>query len=448
MAADMTTAMTASTPHRVTSMPAGVAGGAVSPATRSIRLAGEHFAAATLYLLAGSAGLVWIAPELAAGNYLSPHVAAVTHLFTLGWLTMTIFGALYQLLPVALGAPIRWRRMGHVSFWTFAPGAGVFACGVAESSTMLHHLGVGLVAIGVILAVTNIAATLPRARLRDVTWAAIAIAITFLSSTLVLGIVLLHNIHTGFIAAARVRVLATHLHVAIVGWALIMIVGVAHRLLPMFLLAHGVNARWTKRTIVLLACGLPLLALGINAQISAASWTAVALLEAGLACFIYQAAAFFRARVRKRIDIGMRFAAAGVAFLVFAALLGPLVLWRGPSATRLATAYVLLGLVAGIVVFVSGFFYKIVPLLAWTARYSGTRRTGAAPTVAQLFSARAAEIQLGVMVSALVILSVSILIGSAVGAYAGAGLFMLGVLLFASQIGRVALGRPRAGAAS
>jgi hypothetical protein len=260
--------------------------------------------------------------------------------------------------------------------------------------------------------------------------------------------VLLHNIHTGFIAAARVHVLATHLHVALVGWALIMIVGVAHRLLPMFLLAHGVNARWTKRAVVLLACGLPLLALGLNAQIPAASWAAVALMEAGLACFIYQSVSFFRARVRKRIDIGMRFAAAGVAFLVLAALCGPLVLWRGPSATRLATVYVLLGLVAGVVVFVSGFFYKIVPLLAWTARYSGTKRTAGAPTVAQLFSTRVAEIQLGVMVSALVLLSAAILTGSAVGAYAGAGLFMLGVLLFASQIGRVALGRPRGGIAS
>jgi hypothetical protein len=179
-----------------------------------------------------------------------------------------------------------------------------------------------------------------------------------------------------------------------------------------------------------------------------ASWTAVALMETGFGCFLYQAVSFFRARVRKRIDIGMRFAAAGLAFLVLAALFGPLVLWRGPSATRLATVYVLLGLVAGIVVFVSGFFYKIVPLLAWTARYSGTKSTAGAPTVAQLFSARVAEIQLGVMVSALVILAAAVLIGSAAGAYAGAGLFMVGALLFASQIGRVALGGPRGGTAS
>jgi hypothetical protein len=425
----------------------GVTAGATSPATGSLRLAGEHFAAATVYLLAGAIGLVWIAPELAAGNYLSPHVAGVTHLFTLGWLTMTIFGALYQLLPVALGAPIRWKSVAHASFWSFAPGAGLFACGVADGNTLLHHAGIGLVGIGVILAVVNIAATLARAPSRDVTWAAIAVALTCLSSTLVLGVVLLHNIHTGFIAAARVRVLATHLHVAIIGWAIITMVGVAHRLLPMFLLAHGANVRWTKRALVLFATGLPFLAVGLNTRIAASSWIAVLLLEAGLASFVYQAISFFRARVRRKIDVGMRFAAAGLFFLVCAAALGPVLLWRGPQATRLATAYVLLGLVGGIVVFVSGFFYKIVPLLAWTARYSGRGSAAGAPTVAQLFSARVAEIQLSVTAAAIVFLVIAVLLGRAALASAGASLFLIGALLFASQIGRVAFGGRRHGRA-
>jgi hypothetical protein len=429
--------------HRTTSVPRGVSAGLVSPAAGNIRLAGEHFAAATLYLLAGAVGLVWIAPELAAGNYLSPHVAGVTHLFTLGWLTTTIFGALYQLLPVALGAPIRWPRVAHASFWTFAPGAGLFACGVADNSTMLHHAGIAFVGVGVVLGVANIAATLPRTRSRDVTWAAIALAITFLSSTLVLGIVLLHNIHTGFIAEARVRVLATHLHVAIVGWALIMIVGVSHRLLPMFLLAHGADGRWTGRALALLASGILLISLGINARLSVAAWMGAFCLDAGVACFLYQAYCFYRARVRRRIDIGMRFAAAALTFLIVTAALGPILLWRGSTAPRLATTYVLVGLLGGIILYVIGFFYKIVPLLAWTARFSGTSSTPGAPTVADLFSARVARVQLAIMVVAIVLLAAAVMIGVATAAYGGASLFLIGVLLFVSQIGRVALGGRR-----
>ena len=195
--------------------------------------------AASLYLLAGSAGLVWIAPELAAGAYLSPRVAGVTHLFTLGWLTTTIFGALCQLLPVALGAPVRPTRVAHAAFWTFTPGVGIFAAGVATGSTIARHAGIGLLAAGIVLEIGNVAAALYHARTRDVIWAAIALALGFLASTLVLGILLLHNLHTGFLGDARLRLLALHLHVAVVGWVLIMIVGVSHRLLPMFLLATG-----------------------------------------------------------------------------------------------------------------------------------------------------------------------------------------------------------------
>lgn len=415
-------------------------GGVTRPATAHIRLAGEHFAAAALYLVAGSIGLVWIAPELAAGNYLSPHVAGVTHLFTLGWLTTTIFGALYQLLPVALGAPTRWPGVAHASFWTFAPGAGLFACGVATSSTMLHHTGITLVGVGILLAVTNIAVTLPNARSRDVTWAAIVVALAFLASTLALGVVLLHNIHTGFIAAARLRVLATHLHVALVGWALMMIVGVSHRLLPMFLLAHGANTRWTRRAVILLASGLVLLVTGLDAALAIAAWSGAIALELGLACFIYQAILFHRVRARKRVEVGLRFAGAALAFLAAAGAMGPFVLWRGPSAGHLAVTYVLTGLLGGIVLYVIGFFYKIVPLLAWIAHFRGKASVPGTPAVADLFSLPVARVQFGAMISAMVFLAAGTLAGSTRAVYAGAVLFLVGVGLFVSQIVRIALG--------
>ncbi|MHB1168585.1 MAG: hypothetical protein ACYC28_04815, partial [Longimicrobiales bacterium] len=77
-------------------MPAGAASTNAPP----FRLPGEHFTAALLFLVAGAFGLIAIAPALAMGAYVSPRVAGVTHLFTLGWITTSIMGALYQFLPV------------------------------------------------------------------------------------------------------------------------------------------------------------------------------------------------------------------------------------------------------------------------------------------------------------------------------------------------------------
>jgi hypothetical protein len=410
-------------------------------APTSARLPGQHFAAAILYLVAGAVGLVWIAPELAIGAYPSPHIAGITHLFTLGWLTTTIFGALYQLLPVALGAPLRSTRVAHASFWAFAPGAGLFAAGVATSAPMLHHAGIALVAVGILLAVGNLALSLRRAPARDATWWAVAVALTFLTSTLVLGVVLLHNLHTGFLAAARLRVLATHLHIALVGWALMMMVGVSHRLLPMFLLSHGGDARWTTRSLALLGGGVALLSAGLTLQRPTVTWVGAAMLEAGVGCFVWQALAFYRARVRRQIDVGIRFAGTALGFLVASALLGAAVLVRGVDHPRLATAYVVVGLLGGIVLYVVGFFYKIVPLLAWSVRYRDRMGTGTAPTVAQTYSARVAHVQLGLMTLGVTLLVVGIAAASAHVTRCGAALFLAGVILFVTQIGRVVAGR-------
>lgn len=410
------------------------------PARDHTGLAVAHFFVASFYLIAGAVGLVWIAPELAIGAFSSPHVAGVTHLFTLGWLTTSILGALTQLMPVALGAPIRSPRAAHLALWTLAPGAGLFAAGIAMSSLVVNHIGLALIGTAVVLAVGNIAASLPRARERDATWAAIALAITFLASALLLGMVLLHNLHTGFIAAARVRVLATHLHIALVGWALIMMVGVSRRLLPMFLLAHKADTRWTAWSLSLLATGLVALATGLLTLHPLTAWCGVALLETGVFCFLRQAYAFYRARVRKTLDVGMHFAMTGLWFIAAAALVGPFVLADHITHPRLATTYILIALPGALVLFVTGFTYKIVPLLAWTVRYRKRMGKGAVPTVAQTFSARVGYMQLIAIAGAMPLLAAGIAAGSLPVTRAAALLYLTGTLLFASQILRVTLG--------
>ena len=407
----------------------------------SLLLPAQHFAAAVAFLALGAAGLVWIAPELARGLYLSPRVAGVTHLFTLGWLTTTIFGALYQLLPVALGAPVYSERLGHASWCAFVPGVAVFAAGVAAGSVPLHHVGITLVVTGVLLLLVNVACTLPRAQRRDVTWAAVAIAITFLASTLVLGVALLHNLHTGFLAEQRVRVLAIHLHVALVGWALIMMVGMSHRLLPMFLLAHGADTSGTRRALVFLTLGVTVLAAGLAREHPACAWVGLVLLEAGIVCFLLQAHQFFRARIRPALDVGLRFVAVALGFLAVGAALGPAVLaWDGARHPRLAVAYVLVGLLGGVLLHVVGYFYKIVPFLAWISRYRGRVGREPVPTVADLYSARAATVQLGTMTAGVAGLAAGVAVGNLWIVRAAALLFCAGVVIFVTQIARVARG--------
>ncbi len=101
----------------------GAAPAAAGPHVPPPLLPGEHFGAGLAFLLAGSIGAVFVAPDLARGLSLAPTVVAVTHLFTLGWITTSIMGALYQFLPVALGTPIGSVRLAHASFGLHVAGS-------------------------------------------------------------------------------------------------------------------------------------------------------------------------------------------------------------------------------------------------------------------------------------------------------------------------------------
>jgi hypothetical protein len=412
--------------------------------TPSPLLPGEHFAAAILFLFLGSVGLVWIAPELAAGLYLSPHVAGVTHCFTLGWLSMTIFGALYQLLPVALGVPIRSERAGHASFLSFAPGVALFASGVAFSSPPLRYAGITLISIGILCIVTNIALSLRRVVARDVIWAAIAIGLAFLSATLVLGALLAENLRAGFLGDWRVRVLATHLHVALLGWVLTMIAGISHRLLPMFLLSHTADTRWTRRALGLLSGGVVLLGCGLTESLRVPyvnlPWMGLVLIEGGVVCFLAQAALFFWARTRPRLDAGLRHVAFALFFIATAAVMGPLVLANDAGHRNLDAGYVVLGLLGGLTLYVIGQFYKVVPFLAWMARFREDIGKKPVPTVAQLYSARVAHADLALLVTGIAGMATGVVTAVEPIVRVAAVLIVAGVTLFASQMTRVAFG--------
>jgi hypothetical protein len=121
-------------------------------------------------------------------------------------------------------------------------------------------------------------------------------------------------------------------------------------------------------------------------------------------------------------------------------VLGSTLVVLGPAHARLATMYIAVGLLGGIVLYVTGFFYKIVPLLAWTARFRGRMGKGPVPTVAQLYSAKVAYVQLGLMTVAVVLLAGGIAAGTSHVTRCGAVLFLAGTLLFMTQIARVAFG--------
>ncbi len=417
-------------------------GGLAARGAPPFRLPGEHFAAALFFLCAGAGVLVWAAPDIALGLFPLPRVAAATHLLTLGWITTSIMGALYQFLPVALSQPIRWQRLAHVTFLLHVPGVALFVTGLVLNAPLPRTVGAALFGTALLLFAGNLAATLRRAQQRDATWWALASAATSLVVTVVLGITLALNLSRGFLGPARFLALAVHVHVAAVGWVLLVMIGVGRHLLPMFLLSHGVGDRGNRLAVALVAAGVAWLVLFHHAPVWVFVPPAGGLMAAGVVAFLVQAARLFRHSVRPHLDPGMRLAGGALAFLGLALLLAPVALWRGYADPRTAVAYVAALIPGALTLFVAAHYYKIVPFLVWYHRFGPLAGRRPLPRVADLYNERAGNAAAALLLAGALGLVAATLLAAPVAARVATMAFAGGVVTLTVQMIGVSQRKP------
>ncbi|HET7275076.1 MAG TPA: hypothetical protein VFI91_07830 [Longimicrobiaceae bacterium] len=418
-------------------------GGLVARSAPPLRLPGEHFAAALAFWLLGACGLVWAAPDIAQGAFPLPKVVAVTHLFTLGWITTTIQGALYQFLPVALGLPIRSERFAHISFTLYAPGVLLFVGGLLASERMFMLTGAGLFGTALLIFAGNLAATLRRAEARNITWWSLVGATTYLVSTVALGASLAGNLQWGYLGTDRFLALGVHLHVAIFGWVMLVMVGVAHRLLPMFLLSHGAPERPGRIAASFLASGVGLLLVTHHMLTPALVWLIAAVIATGVIALLLQAALYFRHKKKPVLDPGLRLAAVALGLLALALALAPFFVVQGLAAPRLATAYVLT-LIAALSLFVAGHYYKILPFLIWFHRFGPLVGKRPVPRVVDLYDVRAGNLAAGLLAVGSVGMILTTVVGAVTLARPAAALFAVGAVIVAAQMAMISRRRPEA----
>lgn len=401
-------------------------------------LPAEHFAAALAFFVIGAFALIALAPQLAYGVFFAPRVVAGVHLFTLGWIVMSIFGALCQFLPVAVGRRLRWELLAHVTFALLATGASAFVVGLVTAHREVIIAGACTLSAAFVLFAVNLGTTLAVVRERSLTWWALAGACVFLVVTPLYGVMLQLGIERA-LGVHRFHVIAVHAHVAIVGVVLMTIVGVAHRLIPMFLLSHGADERPAWVAIGLLFAGAVLLALPIGGM--ALDAVGGVLAAGGVVAFALQAVLFFRARKRRALDAGMRLAGAGLLGLLVATAVAPVAFTRGLADMHLLVTYFWLVLGA-LSLFVAGHYYKIVPFLVWYHRFGPLVGTRKVPKVAELFSQRAATLDALLLVSGYAGVAVALFARSIALARLFGLIFAVGVVIEAVAMARIARRRP------
>jgi len=342
-------------------------------------------------LLSAGALLVALAPKLSDWYY-QQEVLALVHTLTLGFLLAVLLGASVQLLPVISGVTLERTALVKVAGAVFFAGA----LGMVAHFWKLRWPGLLVSATAVVVAVILfLVAALPAlARAPDdAVRLGFVLAFSGLALTITLGLLMGFDRHRAFLPGAPLAHLTAHLHVGVLATFATAIFAVEGKLLPMFLVAPPPPERRQKAALGLLFFGTLLLSTAIWF-----GWAAIPFALIPVAAIPLQIAnvrGILKARKRREVDVGFRYALSAYVDLVAAAAVG--LVWASGVADgtllsiRLAYVYVFLLLVGFVLQTVIGILSKILPFLVWQAVYA--RRVGLArvPTLKEMSSARLLE---------------------------------------------------------
>jgi hypothetical protein len=311
-------------------------------------------------LVVASAALAW-RPELALGYVGSPELLAVVHVVTLGFAAMVLVGALHQLVPVLVNAPLRAPALGAATFAVYAAGVVGVVAGFARGFSVPWLAAGGILALVALVALTaNVVATARASASAGATGHAVVASAIYLTATALLGTVVALTRVFPELAPAFAFVKPLHVGLGLAGAFGLALLGAGHRLLAMFVLSHGVGERRVRVATWAVHAAMALLAIAAFARWPLVPVALVALAVAALA-YLDDVRRLLQTRLKRHLETPIATYLAGVAFVPVALVLAAAGLWHAAVVALLAGT-VTLG--------IGGMLVKIASFLAWQHRFA------------------------------------------------------------------------------
>ena len=414
--------------------------GISSRSAPAIDLPARFLAFALVDLLFVGLSAPFALPLLLTGYYQSKLLVFV-HLNTIGVVGIMITGASYQLVPVVLQTPIASERLGRASFWCLLAGILAFLSGLYTGRLPLLGSGGTLMVLGFAIYIAVIILTLLRAPVIDIVGWHIAASLCGLAGGMTLGLLLALNRGAGFLGGMTLRLLAAHIMLMVGGWVMVLLMGVAYRLIGMFTVSEdSLNIRLAWVGFVLLLGGVWLLALSaFFALPMPVLVTGAGLFLAAHIAFAAQLTRLYRGRRRRGIDIHM-------PFIILAAAMGLLavglvivgIVTEAPALSRIWVAAAWFAIAGMAETAIMGMFYKIATFLIWLRSYAPLAGRYKVPRLEELYRRRLALIGFAVWFAGLIVSAGALLLDSRTIIFLSGGTIAIGIGCFLANVVRIA----------
>ena len=265
-----------------------------------------YFYAAIAFLIATI--LLLLSASDITSHYFLPHTLAITHIMALGWGTMMILGASHQLVPVLIEGKLYSNKLAYASFTLAAIGIPLLVYGFYIFDMGVHtQCGGILIILAIIAYLINLAVSMVKSKQENVHAFFIFTAAIWLLATTIVGLLLLYNFTQPLLPKSSLDYLPVHAHIGIVGWFLLLVMGVGSRLIPMFLISKYSNIRQLWWIYGLVNVGL-LAFVYIFLYTDSKSLLNIPLLAVAAAIVLFGNFCFksYQQRIRKKVDEQMK----------------------------------------------------------------------------------------------------------------------------------------------
>jgi hypothetical protein len=321
--------------------------------------------------LAAAFLLLLLDPALPGASFYQPRMVALVHLLTIPWLSGSILGSFYIVGPLALRVPMPAGTTDWIAFGSFVFGA----TGMVVHFWINTYDGMAWSAAFVAAAIAWVGIRtwrgLPRSPAPWPVSLHVALAFFNLLAAALLGILIGFDRSRGFLGLSPLNAMFAHAHLAALGWATMMVVGLSYRLIPMILPA-AMPTGWTLAlSAVGLESGLAVLVVTLLAG-SSLVWLGALLVLAGFGCFVAQIRQIVARRLPRPPALPARDWAtwqthASFVWLLVAAAAGTALSIGVSDRYRLTLMWIygIAGLVGFLAQIVTGMQGRVVPFYAW-----------------------------------------------------------------------------------
>lgn len=326
-------------------------------------------------------------------HYFHPQTLAVTHTMALGWGTMIILGASYQLVPVLIEAKLYSNFLAYLSFVLAGIGIPLLVYAFFRFQFgWSAYSGAILINAAVEAFLVNLAISISQSKSENVHAVFVFTAAAWLLVTTVVGLLLVLNFTTSILPNDSVHYLSLHAHIGIVGWFLLLVMGVGSRLIPMFLISkyNDPKSLWRIYYLVNGALLSFILFFVLGTPTVLYVLPVLALLTA-IGLFGRYCRKAYQQRIRRQEDEQVKISLLSVAMMVLPILLLIVLLiflLANSGNTRLVLAYGFSIFFGWLTAIILGMTFKTLPFIVWNKVYHNKAGMGKTPNPKDLFSNR------------------------------------------------------------